>query len=106
MAALLNPVIVNNGSPSPYGKGSATVIEGDFTASTSQATQVVGNLSAQDLVDIVVVQPVAGCIGFCYDRSGSTFSNAGQGIVSVKQVDGGTTPASNIKIQIRVFRNT
>jgi len=104
--ALTSATILNNGSPSPYGKGVTTIVEGKFPASTPQATQPVGNLSKNDLVEVVQVQAVTGSSGFIYDRDGSTFSSEGLGIVSILPAQGGNSAASTVILQVRVFRNT
>lgn len=106
MATAASLVTIQNGSPSAFGKGSATVQEGLFPASGTSCTFPVGNLSAADLVEVVPVQAVTGNIGYTYDRAGSTNSNAGQGLVNVKQVDGGSGPAATTLLQVRVYRNT
>jgi len=105
--ALTNAVILNNGSPSsPYGRGVATVIEGLFPASTPQVGQPVGNLSKNDLVEVVQVQAVSNSVGFIYDRDGSVFSAEGKGVVSILPMQGGNSPAATVKLQVRVFRNS
>jgi len=108
MAVLLNPSIINNGQPSPYGKGSATVIEGTYPAGASSVEQVygVGNLNIADLVDVVQLQAGTSAIGLIYLRAGSTMSAAGQGVVSIGPPDGVTVPQTDTKVQIRIFRNT
>ena len=105
--ALTSAVILNNGSPSsPYGKGVATVIEGFFPTSTPQVGQPVGNLSKNDLVEVVQVQAVTGSVGFIYDRDGSTFSSEGKGVVSILPMQGGNSTNHHVLLQVRVFRNT
>lgn len=96
----------NNGVSSPYGRGVATIIEGNFPVSTGQVVQGVGNLSQNDLVEIVQLQPQTGCVGFVYDRTGSTFAANGTGAVSIVPLQGGNSPAAAVLLQVRVFRNT
>jgi len=105
MATLTNPKVINNAVPSPYGRGVATIVEGYFPASSAGIAQPVGNLSKNDLVEIVQLQPQTGAQGFCYDRAGSNFNAAGLGAVSVVPMQGGNSPATPVFIQIRVFRN-
>lgn len=106
MANAASLKIIQNGSPSAYGKGGAFVIEGLFPLSGTSCTFPVGNLSANDLVEVVPVQAVTGNIGYCHDRVNDTNSNVGQGLVSVKQIDGGTGPAATTILQVRVYRQT
>ena len=104
--SLTTAKVINNGVSAPYGRGVATIVEGKFPASTGQVVQGVGNLSQNDLVEIVQLQPQTGCVGFVYDRTGSTFASNGTGAVSIVPLQGGNSPSAAVLLQIRVFRNT
>lgn len=106
MADLTSISTILNGAPSPYGKGTVTIREGTYPISSTSATCPVGNLSTDDLVEIVPVQAVASHVPFCEIKASRTTSNAGVGIVVIKPIDASTSPASTVLLQVRVFRNT
>ena len=100
-----NLVIIQNGSPSPFGHGNGFVCEFTFPVTATQVLVPVGNLSSKDSVEVRPVQAVASSTDFCYDRTGSTFSNAGQGIASIQTLTGANSAGAQI-LQLRVFRTT
>jgi len=106
MANLSSISTILDGSPGPYGKGTMTVRQGTFPISSDSATCPVGNLSNDDLVEVFPVQSVASHVAFCEVKASRTTSNAGQGIVTIKPIDGSTTPASTILLEVHVYRNT
>ena len=106
MGAFSSITTILNGDPSPYGKGTCTIREGTFTTSAASCTMPVGNLSSNDLVEVVAIQSVTSYVTPIEVKASRTTSNTGQGVVTVAFEDGSTSPNSTQKMQVRVFRNT
>jgi hypothetical protein len=103
--AITNVSVRQSGLPNQSGKGTVTIIDFTYPATTANATLNVGNISSYDLVDVYPVQAVTGSIGIIEIKASRTASNQGQGSIVVGYPDGVTGPAATMNCEAVIYRN-
>jgi hypothetical protein len=96
---------IQNGLPNQNGKGTVSVGRGTYPASTASATLTVGNIGTNDQVEVKPLGPATGLVGLTEIYANRSNSNAGQGVVTIGNIDGTTGSASTVPFEIIVYRN-
>lgn len=103
--AITNIAFTQTGLPNQNGKGTTTIVRATFPATTASATMTVGNISSFDQVEVYPIQAVTGVKGLIEIKASRTASTAGQGVVTIGNIDGGTGASSTVNFEMRIYRN-
>jgi hypothetical protein len=103
--AITSITFTQTGLPNQSGKGTVTIARATYPASTANATMTIGNISTLDMVEVYPIQAVTGCKGLIEIKASRTASNAGQGVITIGNIDGTTGASATVNFEVRIYRN-